>query len=254
MTTQTNKLNSLNKIGSIIFFLTLFYVLPLLGKPELILHWQVVSLAGICTILFATQPRLSFSESKQNKRTDRNTIWLIIVVSGLGQIISLIEWAYFYRATPKIIVTPVTETAGHKLPLPLEWEFPSLFDTSQNSSSFWIMLGASLLIAGTLFRLYSIKILGKYFSASVEIKDKHRIVSTGPFKLLRHPSYTGAYTAMLGSAIFLHSLTGLVILGIGMLFVYHLRIKAEEKTLIRHFKEEYLNYARDTWKMFPYLW
>lgn len=237
---------------SVIFFLIIFYVLPLCAKPELLTNWQVIFLAGICSILFATQPRLSISESKKNNTTDRNTIWLIIIVSGIGQITSIIEWAYFYNPILKTAQTPVIEISDFQLPLDLE--FPDFFETPQNNFSVWIILGTLLLIAGTLLRLYSIKILGKYFSASVEIKDNHQIVRTGPFKLLRHPSYTGAYTAMLGSAIFLHSLTGLVILGIGMLFVYHLRIKAEEKTLIRHFKEEYLNYTKDTWKMFPYLW
>lgn len=211
----------MKKLISIIFFLAIFYVLPLIGKSELLLNWQVLFLATICTVLFATQPRLSIKESREKKSSDRNTVWLILIVSALGQIVSLIEWAYF----------PANQTTKG-----------------------WMIAGAFLLISGTVFRLYAIHVLGKYFSATVQIKNEHKIISIGPYKFLRHPSYTGAYIAMLGSAIFLESIAGVIIFGIGMFFVYSLRIKTEEQTLINRFKEEYLNYKQSTYKMIPFIW
>ena len=252
MTTLPTPFKRLKKILSVIFFLIILYVVPLSGKPELLLNWQVIFLAIICSILIATQPTLSISESKLNKNTDRCTIWLIIYVTVIGQVTSIIEWAYFYNRTIKTSIIPITETAGNILTFDLE--FSDNFEKLKYSFSVWIISGVLLLIVGTLLRLYAIKVLGKYFSAVVEIKDQHQIIRTGPFKVLRHPSYTGAYIAMLGGALFLHSLTGVIILGIGMLIVYHLRIKAEEKTLIRHFRKDYLDYANETWKMFPYIW
>ena len=227
MATQTiviklreQKSNLPKKTASIIFFLVFFYVIPLAFKPEFLITWQIFFLAGICTILFATQPRLSIGESKRKCSTDKYTVWLILGVSGIGQIVSLIEWAYF----PK------------------------------HYSNNWLIAGAVFLIVGTAFRLYSIHTLGKYFSSTVQIKSEHKIISAGPYKHLRHPSYTGAYIAMLGCAVFLHSIIGILIFGIGMLFVYHLRIKTEEQTLIENFKEEYLNYRKHTYKMFPLVW
>ncbi len=222
MKTLTTSKGQLKKATSIIFFLLLFYVLPLIAKPDLLLNWQVIFLALVCSVLFATQPRLSIAESKEKKATDRNTIWLIILVSCIGQIASLIEWAYLPQGV--------------------------------NTHSAFISLGICLLVGGTAFRLYAIYILGKYFSSTVQIKEGHKIIASGPYKILRHPSYTGAYIAMLGSAIFLQSLIGILIFGIGMLFVYHLRIKTEEQTLTKNFKEEYLNYCSHTYKMFPLVW
>ncbi|CAN5664720.1 hypothetical protein BH11BAC1_BH11BAC1_00120 [soil metagenome] len=210
----------LKKIASIIFFLTVFYLIPLIGNYSLLVNWRVIFLATICTILFATQPRLSIAEAKEKKSTDRNTIWLILIGSGVGQITSLIEWAYF---SDKIIIG-------------------------------WTIIGASLLIVGTFFRLYAIHVLGKYFSSTVQIKEEHKVISIGPYKYLRHPSYTGAYIAMVGSAVFLHSIIGILIFGIGMLFVYRLRINTEEETLTNQFKQEYLNYSKHTYKMFPLVW
>jgi protein-S-isoprenylcysteine O-methyltransferase Ste14 len=222
MTLQTSLPGLLKKAISIIFFLLLFYVLPLIAKPTLILNWQVIFLALVCSVLFATQPRLSLNESKEKKATDRNTIWLIILVSGLGQIASLVEWSYF----------------------------PSISEPK----NVWIAPGAILLISGTTFRLYAIHALGNYFSSTVQIKEEHKIISTGPYRFLRHPSYTGAYMAMLGSAVFLQSLAGIFIFGFGMLFAYHLRIKTEEQTLTQKFTKEYLSYAQRTYKMFPFIW
>lgn len=245
MTTQTTTSELFKKATSIIFFLLLFYALPLSAKPELLLHWQVILLAAVCTVLFVTQSRLSIAESKAKKATDRNTIWLIIAVSGIGQIASLIEWAYFNNLT----------YIDSNLVLPFGYEVENVVpNISINSFFNWTIIGAVLLISGTLFRLYAINVLGKYFSATVQIKDGHKIISIGPYKFLRHPSYTGAYVAMLGSAIFLQSVTGILIFGIGMLVVYHLRIKTEEQTLTNQFGVLYKLYASRTYKMFPLVW
>lgn len=222
MKTQTKISEVPKKAISILFFLLLFYVLPLALKPQLILNWQVIFLAIICSVLFTTQPRLSIAESKEKKKTDRYTVWLIILVSSIGQITSLIDWAYF----------------------------PSINKTN----NLWELIGAFLLVVGTVFRLYAINILGKYFSSTVQIKKDHKIITAGPYRFLRHPSYTGAYIAMLGSAVFLNSVIGILIFGVGMLFVYRLRIIAEEKTLIQNFKDDYLNYSKHTYKMFPLVW
>lgn len=251
MKAQTIQSVLLKKMASVIFFLTIFYVLPLMVKPELLLNWQVISLACICSILFMTQPRISIDESRKKKSTDGNTVWLIIIVSGLGQIVSLIEWAYFTGAPFKIEPVFTTETS---LNPPFGFAVPDNYFAMQNGLTVWILAGVSLLITGTIFRLYAIHILGKYFSATVQIKEGQRIIKSGPYKLLRHPSYTGAYIAMLGSAVFLHSVIGILIFGIGMLVVYHLRMKTEEQTLIQNFGNEYLDYTRGTWKMFPYVW
>ncbi|MEO5570418.1 MAG: isoprenylcysteine carboxylmethyltransferase family protein [Bacteroidia bacterium] len=212
----------MKKVISILIFLVLFYVLPLSVKPELLMYPKVIFLAAICTVLFATQPRFSITESKQKFSSDKNTVWLILIVSGFGQITSLMEWAYFRQSLPDF--------------------------------STWTIIGAIMLIAGTVFRLHAIKVLGKYFSATVQIKDEHRIISQGPYSVLRHPSYTGAYIAMLGCAVFLHSFIGILIFGVGMLYVYHKRIRAEENTLTEQFKQEYVLYSKRTFKMFPYIW
>lgn len=234
------------KFFSIIIFLITFYVLPLSGTPRLLLNWQIIFLASFCTILYATQPRISLAESKINKSSDKGTMWLIIGTSGIGQIISLLEWAYFPKEQFGIHVEPFLVPPG--------METHMTQAVHETNVSTWTIAGALLIIGGTLFRLHAIQTLGKHFSSTIQIKEQQKIITKGCYKFLRHPSYTGAYIAMLGSAIFLQSIAGILIFGFAMLAVYDLRIKTEERMLIQNFKEEYSTYSKHTWKMFPLIW
>ncbi|KAI0654635.1 hypothetical protein C8Q70DRAFT_925342 [Cubamyces menziesii] len=60
------------------------------------------------------------------------------------------------------------------------------------------LLGAALVYAGAAFRLWSYRALGDLFTYELFVKDKHRIVDTGPYAFVRHPSYTGLIALILG--------------------------------------------------------
>ncbi|MBV6405819.1 MAG: isoprenylcysteine carboxylmethyltransferase family protein [Flavobacteriales bacterium] len=212
----------MKKLTSTTGFLLLFYVLPLGLRPALLLSWPVLVLAFFCTVLFLTQPALSMQESKAHRGTDGWTIWLILGVSGLGQILSLVDWAYFQGA-----------------PLGLDM---------------WKTIGTGLLFAGTAFRLWAIRTLDRAFAAVVQIKQDQQLVTSGPYRWLRHPSYTGAWLAMIGAALLMHSYLGLVIMGPGMLLVYMRRIAVEERTLEQAFGAEYTNMKRNTQRLVPGVW
>ena len=212
----------MTKLPSIALFLIMFYVLPLLLRLPLLLTWPVLTLAFFCTVLLATQPALSVKESRDHKSTDGWTIWLILGVSGLGQIGSLVEWAYF-RGAPQALDAPAIS-------------------------------GLVLLTIGTSFRLWAIRTLKNAFSATVQIKQGQQLVTSGPYKRLRHPSYTGAWIAMFGAALLMHSYIGLVLLGPGMLLVYMRRIAVEERALEVGFGEEYRCMKERTQRLVPCVW
>lgn len=130
----------MKKLRSTALFLFAFYGLPLLAKPELLMAWPVLTLAFFCTVLFVTQPALSVQESKEHRATDGWTIWLIVGVSGVGQIASLVEWAYFRGA-------------------------PQALDARA-------LCGVALLAGGTAFRLWAIRTLKNNFSATVRIEAR----------------------------------------------------------------------------------
>lgn len=212
----------MSKLHSTALFLFIFYGLPLSAKLALLLTWPVLVLAAFCTVLFATQPALSVQESKEHQRTDSWTIWLIIGVSGVGQILSLVDWAYWQGA-------------------------PDALDT-------WAMPGLAMLALGTAFRLWAIRTLKNNFSATVRIKQDQQLVTNGPYRWLRHPSYTGAWLAMIGAALLMHSYLGLVIMGPGMLLVYMRRIAVEERTLEQAFGTAYTAMKQNTQRLLPGVW
>lgn len=212
----------MKKLTSTSTFLLVFYVLPLLAAPHLLLTWPVLVLALFCTVLFLTQPALSLKESKEHKGTDGWTIWLILGVSGAGQIISLMDWAYKQGA-----------------PLQLDA---------------WAISGLICLAMGTTFRLWAIRTLQNNFAAVVQIKAEQQLVTSGPYRWLRHPSYTGAWVAMIGAALLMHSYIGLVLMGPGMLLVYMRRIAVEERALEAGFGEQYHHMKQNTQRLFPGFW
>src|SRR5262249_7334226 len=118
---------------------------------------------------------------------------------------------------------------------------------ADHASSIWaIALGAiTLLLALWVFRR-SHKELGRNWSISLEIRDKHKLVSSGPYALVRHPMYTSFLLIALGQALLLPNwvagLAGLV--GFGVLFF--LRVGKEEHMMLESFGPEYQAYMERT--------
>ncbi|SMD12749.1 Protein-S-isoprenylcysteine O-methyltransferase Ste14 [Fulvimarina manganoxydans] len=106
------------------------------------------------------------------------------------------------------------------------------------------------LLALVLFRLTH-KALGKMWSVSLDIRDKHKLVTSGIYKRVRHPMYTAFWTMALAQALLLPNwiagLSGLV--GFGTLFF--LRIGPEEAMMEETFGEDYRAYKERTARIIP---
>ncbi|KAJ7683539.1 hypothetical protein B0H17DRAFT_1181582 [Mycena rosella] len=61
-----------------------------------------------------------------------------------------------------------------------------------------LVLGCALIISGAILRFLCYCVLGKYFTFETGIARDHRLITTGPYSVVRHPSYTGAILAYLG--------------------------------------------------------
>ena len=70
---------------------------------------------------------------------------------------------------------------------------------SNAGAVFWA--GCALFRLGLMLRWYSIIYLGRFFTVNVAIHSGHEIIDTGPYRYIRHPSYTGALLAFLGLAL-----------------------------------------------------
>ncbi|HTY15713.1 MAG TPA: isoprenylcysteine carboxylmethyltransferase family protein [Methanoregulaceae archaeon] len=113
--------------------------------------------------------------------------------------------------------------------------------------------GTTLMLMGVIFRQWSISVLGKYFSQSIGIQKGQKIVKSGPYRYVRHPSYTGAFLIWLGIGFALQSWVAVIIILViyGLIFGY--RMKMEEEMLISEFGDEYKQYMKTTKKIIPFI-
>ena len=115
-------------------------------------------------------------------------------------------------------------------------------------------LGVAIMISGIVFRQYSISILGKFFTATVQIKKDHELIKAGPYGYIRHPSYLGILIIALGLGIALANWISLILCIVLPLTGVIQRIRVEEKELERHFGSKYHDYRENTWCILPYIY
>jgi protein-S-isoprenylcysteine O-methyltransferase Ste14 len=114
-------------------------------------------------------------------------------------------------------------------------------------------LGIGLMIAGIVLRQWSIAVLGRYFSRTVGVQEGQAVVDRGPYRLVRHPAYTGSLLTIVGLGFVLQSWGAVlvVIAFFGMAFGY--RIHVEEGVLTSKLGDEYVAYAKRTKRLIPYV-
>lgn len=115
-------------------------------------------------------------------------------------------------------------------------------------------IGVGVFCVGILLRWYAIIHLGQFFTVNVAIADDHRVVDTGPYKYVRHPSYTGGLLMFLGLGLCLANWVSLAVLLIPSTGAYLWRINIEERALQAALKEAYVTYSRKTRRLLPYVY
>lgn len=115
----------------------------------------------------------------------------------------------------------------------------------------WPWLGAGLFAAGMTFRWWAIMHLGRFFSVDVAIASGHEVVTTGPYRFIRHPSYTGLLLQCAGLGIALGSVLSLLVIVVPTFLILFYRIQIEEKVLLANLGEGYASYTRRTKRLLP---
>ena len=112
--------------------------------------------------------------------------------------------------------------------------------------------GIAMAVIGMALRWYSVWFLGRSFTCEVAVRPDQEVVDTGPYRLIRHPSYAGGLLTVLGLVLCLTnplSLLGLLIAVAG----YAYRIQVEERVLASRLGEPYVRYMRRTKRLIPFL-
>jgi len=201
---------------------TLMIVLPLAANPSLIWHFKILLLVAGSICMWLTQPAFTMQEQTAKKHSDLNWVLLILAMSLVSVVAPVIDWAYF-----------------HTNPSYIGW---------------MSITGLVLMLSGLVFRAWAVRTLGEFFTPTVQIQDKHQLITKGPYSLVRHPSYTGAFLSFIGGAMLLESWMGLAIAFLAMNIAYYVRIKIEEQELRAHFGTRYESYQVHTKKIIPFVW
>ncbi|HLG20340.1 MAG TPA: isoprenylcysteine carboxylmethyltransferase family protein [Bdellovibrionota bacterium] len=113
--------------------------------------------------------------------------------------------------------------------------------------------GLVLMLVGMSWRLWSIASLGSAFSSVAEIRPAQTIVTTGPYRYLRHPSYFGSIVMFVGIDVLLQSMWGGLATVAILIPAYLFRMRVEEAMLLDEFGEQYQAYQRTTRGLIPYI-
>ena len=117
-----------------------------------------------------------------------------------------------------------------------------------------LALGQLAMVIGISVRSWALLVLGRFFTTHVTFQAGHRLVTGGPYRWVRHPSYTGALLSLLGFPLACGSLFGLVVALAVVPVAFAYRIRVEERALREGFGAAYERYSERTWRLVPGLY
>jgi len=118
----------------------------------------------------------------------------------------------------------------------------------------WRWVGVALLAEGLTVRAWAMRTLGRYYTRTLRTIDEQTVVDRGPYRLVRHPGYTGSLMVWTGYALGLGNwvATASTVVLLGGVYIW--RIRAEEALLSLSFGEGYAEYRRRTKRLVPYVY
>lgn len=136
--------------------------------------------------------------------------------------------------------------------IPLVWIFTDFLDGfDYNQNTMLLVVGAALLLVSLKLFRATHKALGKMWSHSLDLRQDHKLVTSGIYEKVRHPMYTAFWVWAIGAVFLLPNwvagFSGLI--GFGTLFF--LRVGQEEDMMRAEFGKEYDDYIKRTSKVFP---
>lgn len=114
-------------------------------------------------------------------------------------------------------------------------------------------VGLAVMLIGVSWRWYAILTLGKYFTGMVLIQAQHIVVQHGPYKFIRHPSYSGALLIAMGIGLMIGNWLSIITIIVGLLIGLIYRIPVEEQALLQALGQPYETYMKRTKRLIPFI-
>jgi protein-S-isoprenylcysteine O-methyltransferase len=113
-------------------------------------------------------------------------------------------------------------------------------------------IGLIVCVAGWTFFVWARRKLGKNWSGNVSIQEGQELITSGPYRYIRHPMYSFGLVACLGSAIVVGGLFVFLLILLTPVFIW--RVGAEDKLMAQAFPNEYPAYKERTKALIPFVW
>jgi protein-S-isoprenylcysteine O-methyltransferase Ste14 len=114
--------------------------------------------------------------------------------------------------------------------------------------------GIVLMILGVVLRQWAVALLGRYFTTDVRVHAGQTVVDTGPYRWVRHPSYTGLLITVIGIGLALGNWVSIAVLAIVPTAGVISRIRVEERALTEGLGEPYRRFAATRAHLIPGVW
>lgn len=184
-----------------------------LKLPQL---WMLLGVSVLANVLQPAYRPFEGSRTPEDRGTAVQILWTVYLTQAAG----LLELVW-----------------GNRQTLPVDWVT-------------WTALAA--MAFGLALRTWAVVLLGPWFTWNVTVQPGQGLVTDGPYRLVRHPSYTGALVTFVASCILLRSWVAAGLAAVALTVAFLRRIRYEEALLSKSFAE-YPRYAARTGKLFARL-
>jgi protein-S-isoprenylcysteine O-methyltransferase Ste14 len=116
------------------------------------------------------------------------------------------------------------------------------------------IVGLALFAAGEAMRVWAKVALGRYFTYTVQTSADQPVITSGPYRFVRHPSYSGLLLMALGLGALWDNWLSLAAITVGVFAGLAYRISVEEKALLRELGDRYAAFAADRKRLIPFVW
>ena len=127
------------------------------------------------------------------------------------------------------------------------WSFPRSWQLPM------FVAGVVLIALGSLLRRYCWRTLGEYFTGDVKAEADQPVITSGPYRWVRHPSYTAGMIMFIGIGLALGSWVSFALLTIATIATYSYRVAVEERVLLETIGEPYGSYMKQRKRFIPYI-
>lgn len=115
-----------------------------------------------------------------------------------------------------------------------------------------LVAAAILCLCGLGCCLWARAVLGRNWSGTVTLKENHELIVRGPYRLVRHPIYTGLLAMLLATALEQGHIAGII--GLVLAFIsFWIKLSDEEEVMTKQFPDQYAAYAGRVRRIIPFL-